>query len=98
VSEVAPTIIVLLLEEYNQSAAKRHEMGSRKYGENTFLTIDTIQHAIDEVLDLGNYAKYTYVKLRLLQMGLLENVHADGSVAVGKPAPDDKSWIEMEGT
>lgn len=102
-----PTLV--LLEECDKKIWERYEAGQKKYGADTYLEIDTVQHAIDEVLDLINYARFTYVKLRLLQKDLLEKVHADGSVAsatgpempgkqkpLQKPAPTDKSWLEVD--
>jgi hypothetical protein len=95
VAKVDPKVIKDLLQEASLAAERRHVMGSAKYGDNTFLTIDTIQHAIDEVLDQINYGMYTYVKLRLLQMGLVSNVQADGSIATGKPE-GEYLWTRTE--
>jgi hypothetical protein len=43
------------------------ELGAEKYGPAKFLAVDTLQEAMDEVLDLANYARMTYIKLYLLQ-------------------------------
>lgn len=53
--------------EFDILTAKRHAMGEEKYGPGTFLGVDTMQEAMDEVADLANYARYTYIKLRVLQ-------------------------------
>jgi hypothetical protein len=71
-------------QEYDQKTYERHVMGEEKYGAGTWLGIDTLQHAMDEVLDLGNYAKFTYIKLRLLQDNLAA-FQSDGSIAHAKP-------------
>jgi hypothetical protein len=73
--------------EFDQKAYERHVQGEEKYGPGTWLKIDTLQHAMDEVLDLGNYAKFTYIKLRLLQEQLLE-FQADSSIAQAKQGYD----------
>jgi hypothetical protein len=67
---------------------RRYDAGQQKYGPNTYLNIDTLQHAIDEVVDLFNYARFTYVKLRLLQEGLVNSLREDGQVTypMGKVA------------
>lgn len=59
-----------LNEEFDQRTFERHEMGEEKYGAGTWLGVDTIESAMEEVLDLANYARYTYVKLGLLRDGL----------------------------
>jgi hypothetical protein len=58
--------------DFDQQTFDRRVMGEEKYGPYTWLNVDTLQHAIDEVLDLGNYARFTYIKLRLLQEQLVE--------------------------
>jgi hypothetical protein len=60
--------------EFDRQTLYRHEQGAEKYGPLKFLGVDTIQEAIEEVLDLSNYMRYTYVKLRLLQEALAEKV------------------------
>jgi hypothetical protein len=64
--------------EYDDLTQQRHNEGERKYGAGSWLGIDTLQHAIDEVLDLGNYARFTYIKLRMLQ-DKVAAFQADGS-------------------
>jgi len=68
-------------QEFEQKRFERHVEGEKKYGAGTWLKIDTLQHAMDEVLDLGNYAMFTYAKLRLLQERLVKGFEADGSIA-----------------
>lgn len=56
-----------LFQEADERAFERHQMGSKEYGSLKFLEVDTIEYAIEEVLDLMNYMRFTYVKLRVLQ-------------------------------
>jgi hypothetical protein len=74
-------------EEFDRLTYERHIQGEEKYGAGTWLTIDTLQHAMDEVLDLANYARFTYVKLRMLQDKLVE-FQADASIAKAKSGYD----------
>lgn len=53
--------------EFDQMCEQRHNMGAQKYGAGKFLTVDTMEEALFELVDLSNYAKYTYVRIRLLQ-------------------------------
>jgi hypothetical protein len=59
-----------LIEEasnaFDTLCEERHVMGSAKYGPVKFLTINSIEEAMAEVLDLANYARYTFIKLWLL--------------------------------
>lgn len=53
--------------EYDRALEQRRLLGAQKYGDEKFLTVDTIDEAMQELIDLGNYARYTYIKLRALQ-------------------------------
>jgi hypothetical protein len=74
-------------DEFDQKTFERHEQGEQKYGPGTWLKIDTLQHAMDEVLDLANYARFTYIKLRMLQDQLTE-FQSDASIAKAQPGYD----------
>ena len=56
-----------LSEEFDSTCAERHEMGAEKYGALKFVEKDTFQEMIEEIVDLANYARYTYIKLRMMQ-------------------------------
>lgn len=66
-----PEIDVPLLEklnaEFDDLTIERHNMGAEKYGPGKFLFVDTMQEALYELADLSNYARYTFIKVRLLQ-------------------------------
>lgn len=57
-------------EEFDELCRHRHELGRQKYGDGKFLTVDTLEEALFELSDLANYAKYTFVRIRLLQAQL----------------------------
>lgn len=63
-------LIVDISDEFDQRTVERHAMGAEKYGPGKFLLVDTLEEAIDEILDLANYARYTFIKLRMLQLSL----------------------------
>lgn len=46
---------------------QRHLKGEQKYGSLTFLNNSTLEMAMEEVVDLANYARYTFIKLVILQ-------------------------------
>lgn len=76
-SEHSTEKLQALSDEYDERCLQRHLMGEQKYGAGTWMGIDTIEMAIEEVIDMGNYLRFTFIKLRLLQ----EAVQADKSTA-----------------
>lgn len=66
-----------LSHEFDELTAQRHKAGAIKYGPGKFLTVDTIQEACDEIADLANYARYTYIRLRLLQESIAAQVGSE---------------------
>jgi hypothetical protein len=66
--------IASISREFDDRTMQRHEMGGQKYGPGKFLVVDTLEEALDEILDLANYARYTFIKLRLLQERLKDMV------------------------
>jgi hypothetical protein len=64
--------LIELFHDVEADANTRHMEGADKYGPLKFLTADTLQEAYEEILDLMNYARYTAVKVKLLQVALAE--------------------------
>lgn len=58
-------------DAFEETCQKRHEMGAEQYGPTGFMRVDTLRMAMEEVADLANYARYTYIKLWLLQDELM---------------------------
>ena len=71
---MAQAYYALKLQEYSNEfdamAEARHRLGAEKYGPVRFTEVDSLQMALEEVADLANYARYTFVKIRMLQDGL----------------------------
>jgi hypothetical protein len=63
-----------------EDAASRHAEGAEQYGPFVFLENDTLEMAYEELLDLINYAKYTAIKIKLLQQHV-----AQAAAAVTQP-------------
>ena len=64
--------------EFDRLCQERHERGAEKYGPLKFLTANTLEEAMEEVLDLGNYARYTYIRLYMLNAQLDEKFGDSG--------------------
>jgi hypothetical protein len=64
---------------FDRMAQERHDAGAQKYGPFKFLGANTLEEAMEEVLDLANYARYTFIKLYLMGLQLDEKYAADAS-------------------
>jgi hypothetical protein len=51
---------------FDQMCVARHEMGQLKYGPVKFMDVNTLKEASEEIIDLANYARYTFIKLYIL--------------------------------
>lgn len=58
--------------KFEKACASRHEMGEEKYGSDTYLDKDTLAMAQDELVDLANYARYSFIKLELMRQGIMD--------------------------
>lgn len=62
---------------------ERHEMGQEKYGPIKFMNVNTLEEAMEEVVDLGNYALYTFMKLYVLNLQLQKILPQEGQEPLG---------------
>ena len=68
---------------------ERLEKGEEKYGPLKWLEVDTLEEAMLEVLDLANYARFTYIKLYLLQ-------RASTKAASREPLTDHEGFVPLK--
>jgi hypothetical protein len=54
-------------EAFDQMCQARHETGRTKYGILTFIEMPTLEMALEELADLANYSRYTFIKVALLR-------------------------------
>lgn len=73
--------IQVLSEEFDELCQKRYNMGEQKYGAGTWLGVDNAEMAIEELIDMANYLRFMFVRLRLVQ----ETLGTDRSTAAPKP-------------
>jgi hypothetical protein len=71
-AEVMNLHISTFNEEFSRLAQQRHDMGAEKYGPVKFMEVDSLNEAAEELVDFANYARYTFIKIRLLQAYLAE--------------------------
>jgi DNA-directed RNA polymerase subunit F len=82
-------------DDFDNRIRERHERGAQKYGPFKFLEANTLEEAMEELLDLANYARYTYIKLALLNQKLDERIgdkelsfNVGGAFTPGRPNLD----------
>lgn len=71
---ISPEELSALSIEFDEMCQARHAMGAEKYGPVNFMKVDSIEMALEELADLANYTRYTFIKLRLLQNGIQEQL------------------------
>jgi hypothetical protein len=76
-------------ESFVARLQERLEKGDEKYGQLRFLEVDTLEEAMKEVLDLANYARFTYIKLFLLQ-------RAATRTATKSPLTDRQGFVSLK--
>jgi hypothetical protein len=70
-------------EEFDRHCVARHEFGEKKYGPVNFMDVDTLEMAKEEIVDLVNYGRYSYVRLCLIQeyaKGLVDGLVQDADL------------------
>ena len=53
---------------FDRMCVQRHAVGQEKYGPVKFMDVNTLNEAMEEVVDIANYARYTFVKLYVLNL------------------------------
>lgn len=62
--------------EFDQVCAERWAKGAEEYGPFNFMEVNTLEMAMEEVVDLANYARMTYLKLYHLREFLAAKANA----------------------
>jgi hypothetical protein len=84
-----PRLIAELSLEFDARTVERHERGEQKYGSFKWIGTDLVEELCQELLDTANYARYHFIKLRLLQMFLEQDErisglgNGSGDIAIG---------------
>jgi len=62
---------------------QRHMDGEAKYGRVKFMEVNTLEEALEELADLGNYAMYTFMKVWVLNRQLAAVTEAPDETTLG---------------
>jgi hypothetical protein len=77
VSETVTEAVEKYSHEFDRMCQDRHTLGEQKYGPGKFLSANTVEEAMFEVVDLANYARYTFIRLMLMNDFLAEKFGED---------------------
>jgi hypothetical protein len=69
----------VLSEEFFVLADRRANQGASEYGNWGFLTNNTFRMIHEELADIVNYALFTYIKVRLLESRLEDELRSRGT-------------------
>jgi hypothetical protein len=84
-----PALIQQASDELDNTCLQRHQRGQEKYGDLTFFDADTVEMAMEEVADMMNYMRYTWIKLWLLRRSIYKIVEKH-------PAADSEGFIPLK--
>lgn len=87
-SETFQQLLTRADAEFVRRSAERLQGGAKKYGPFKFLTVDTVEEAMQEALDISNYGRMIFIKLFLLQYSIAQ-------MQVSTPM-DDQGFIAMK--
>lgn len=73
-----------LSDYYDKMCQERHTVGQQKYGELTFLQNNTLEMALEELADMGNYIRYAFIRVSILMMQLEELSQQQGFTSTKK--------------
>ena len=60
-------------EEFFTLCQQRHEQGAKEYGPLNFLKVDLPEFIYEEMADIANYARFLFIRVRLLEEEALES-------------------------
>lgn len=85
---VTEELLQKLHEEFEELTYARHQRGAEEYGPVNYLKVDLPQFIYEEMADIANYARYLYVRVRILEEAARErglDLSAGLSQEGGKP-------------
>jgi hypothetical protein len=75
--------------DLDEACIQRHIKGQEKYGTFTYFDNDTIAMAMEEIADMMNYMRYTWIKLWLMQRAIAKKAQEHS-------ASDSGGWIPLK--
>ncbi len=64
---VTPEMLEVLNLEFFELCQQRHDAGADEYGPLNFLDVDLPTFIYEEIADIANYARFLYIRVRLLE-------------------------------
>lgn len=91
--QASTEIIQMLSDQFDETCRQRHDMGEKKYGPIKFMEVNAYQYAMEELVDLANYARYCFIK-----MALMMHLDTSGPVEADDSADTDLNTSSTENT
>lgn len=88
-SEEIRQLLAAADQAFLDASQQRLSKGEAQYGSTAFLSVDTIEEAMAEIVDLSNYARFTFIKLWILRQQIDKLVQRH-------PATDAKGFVSMK--
>jgi hypothetical protein len=79
-AQVFAELLTQYSREFDEMCEERYKAGAERYGPGKFLMVDTFEEALQEIADLVNYARFTFIKLRLLQEAISDAAKETGAL------------------
>ena len=84
------------LELYNRDffdlCEERHNQGAKEYGPLNFLDVDLIEFILEEVADIANYARFMYIRIKMLEEAARERGINLSTTSTGEVPTDEVSF------
>jgi hypothetical protein len=83
--ELTKTIQELAVEAtelFYKMQQERHNAGAETYGPLKFMDANTLEEAMEEVVDIANYSLYTFIKLYILNKSV-DRIAGDTPIELG---------------
>jgi hypothetical protein len=62
----------ILSDAFDAETQRKHTLGAQKYSAVRFLEVDSLSMAMEEVIDMANYARFSWIKLAMLQQWAIQ--------------------------
>jgi predicted negative regulator of RcsB-dependent stress response len=92
-SEYDPALIQSLTDAFDAMCQDKHDMGAKKYGPVKFMKVNSISEAMEELVDMSNYVRYTWIKFALLKAEAEEFEEALQQLKAAKNTPVDSNFV-----
>lgn len=88
-----PNLIQKLSDTFDEQCQDKHDMGALKYGPVKFHRANTIDEAMQELVDFNNYMRYTWIKMALLKAEAQEFEDVLNQIKAAQNTPVETNFV-----